>query len=571
MRSASEISALLDALDHRIADDLEDQDLDFKEWPTQSMDKAVRLAVEMAVCMANGGGGTVVFGVADRVVGRVNAIKGVPPEVDVNRLKRAVYDSTDPKVTPVFEVLQVPEGTGRLVVMQVHPGMPPYTDTRGMGKVRVGKDCQPLTGTMRRRIAVETGDSDFTATWLEGSAESLVSRAAVEDLRESAREERAPDDLLKMSDMDLLNALRVTRDGRLSRGGLLLVGKAAAIRQAVPGYKWTHLRMRGDTEYTDRADGTEALAVALGRLKDRVMADNPITTLRHGLFHFEYRTFPEIALREALMNAFCHADFGLAGPIMVKQYPRKLEISNPGGFIGGITPDNILHHPPVARNPHLVEALTRLRLVNRSNLGMSRMYTALLVEGKEPPIIEEVGEAVRVTLVASEMSAEFRAFVSMEERAGRSLTVDHLLVLQYLMRHGELDTPTAARICQRAEATTREILSEMKRERGYLERGGTGRGTYWTLRADVHQKLVAAGDKDRDRRIDWEAAKTRVLSILRQRSEQEEGLSNREIRQITHLDRHQVWRLMKELREENPQIKPPGRGAAARHRYVRDK
>ena len=81
----------------------------------------MRTVVQMAVCMANGGGGTVVFGVADRSQGRESAILGVPPEIDINLLKKAVYDQTDPKITPVFEELAVPEGTGRLLLMQIYP------------------------------------------------------------------------------------------------------------------------------------------------------------------------------------------------------------------------------------------------------------------------------------------------------------------------------------------------------------------------------------------------------------------------------------------------------------------
>ena len=72
---------------------------------------------------------------------------------------------------------------------------------------------------------------------------------------------------------------------------------------------------------------------------------------------------------------------------MVKLYSNRIEISNNGGFIGGINPDNILHHQPVVRNPLLVEALTRLRLVNRTNLGISRMFSKMLMEGKEPPVM----------------------------------------------------------------------------------------------------------------------------------------------------------------------------------------
>ena len=71
---------------------------------------------------------------------------------------------------------------------------------------------------------------------------------------------------------------------------------------------------------------------------ERIGADNPITTVKQGLFHFEYRAYPEIALREVLMNAFCHTDLRAGGPIIVKHYPTKIVIGNPGGFIAGITP-----------------------------------------------------------------------------------------------------------------------------------------------------------------------------------------------------------------------------------------
>jgi ATP-dependent DNA helicase RecG len=162
MRSLVDIRQLLSELDIKPADELEDQDLDFKEWKGRNPKEALELVTEIAVCMANGGGGTVVFGVKDKTIGRARAIPGIPLEVDINRLRKGVYDSTDPKITPVFEELPVAEGSGRLLVMQIHPGFPPYTDTSGRGKVRIGKDCQPLTGTLRRRIMVETGETDLT-------------------------------------------------------------------------------------------------------------------------------------------------------------------------------------------------------------------------------------------------------------------------------------------------------------------------------------------------------------------------------------------------------------------------
>ena len=187
-----EVEALLERLESCCADDLESQDLDFKEWDTRSLSQSVRTVVAAAVCMANGGGGTVVFGVADKLVGRDSAILGVPPEVSVNRLRVAVYDSTDPKLTPVFQELHVPEGTGRLILMHVHPGMPPYTDTGGRGTIRIGRDCKPLTGTLRRSLLEETEDHDFSAGTVDAPLRRLISPVAMESLRDAATAERAP-------------------------------------------------------------------------------------------------------------------------------------------------------------------------------------------------------------------------------------------------------------------------------------------------------------------------------------------------------------------------------------------
>jgi len=108
----------------------------------------------------------------------------------------------------------------------------------------------------------------------------------------------------------------------------------------------------------------------------------------------------------------------------------------------------------------------------------------------------------------------------------------------------------------------------MEQRLGYLERGGSGRGTYWTLRPKVHRRLAGPGHPERDRRIDWEAAKTRILSVLMERARRgEPGISNAEIQQITHYDRNQARLLMQELIQENPQVSQTGGKRWGRYTY----
>ena len=154
-----------------------------------------------------------------------------------------------------------------------------------------------------------------------------------------------------------------------------------------------------------------------------------------------------------------------------------------------------------------------------------------------------------------------------ESRRGRNLGVDELLLLQYLLQHQEVDTATAATLCQRSEAEIRERLTTME-GRGYIEHGGTKRGAYWCIDLALYKRLADDGQAEKRRRIDWEAAKTRVLSILMERARRgEPGLSNKEIRQITRYDRSQARRLMQELMQENAGLRQVGERRWARYEY----
>lgn len=64
----------------------------------------------MAVCMANGGGGNIVFGVADKVQGRQNAIRGVPNDLDLYMLQNRVYTKTDPHLLPTLQYISCTRG-----------------------------------------------------------------------------------------------------------------------------------------------------------------------------------------------------------------------------------------------------------------------------------------------------------------------------------------------------------------------------------------------------------------------------------------------------------------------------
>lgn len=212
-KTRAEVEELLERLDERSADELESQDVDFKEW-SRDAKAAVIQAVDWAVCMANGGGGTIVFGVADDLVGRRNAIVGVPGSLDVDRLRLAVRDRTDPKLTPAFDEIEVPEGTGRVVAMHVHAERPPYTDTSGKGLIRIGKDCKPLTGGMRLAVRDKLARRSSSHGRNRGAEWDSIKAMALAAIRSEAAQGRAPlanADLRRITGLDRHRVYRLVQ------------------------------------------------------------------------------------------------------------------------------------------------------------------------------------------------------------------------------------------------------------------------------------------------------------------------------------------------------------------------
>ena len=174
------------------------------------------------------------------------------------------------------------------------------------------------------------------------------------------------------------------------------------------------------------------------------------------------------------------------------------------------------------------------------------MFESTLIGGNEPPHIVDEESAVRVVFKSQETAQPFRQFIAEEGKASRVLDVDHLLVLRYLLSHPEVDTATAAELCQRRDAEMRDVLGEIVQVFDYLQRGGAGRGTWWRMKSALHRRLEGLGHAERDQRIDWDVAKTRVLSMLKQRARRgEPGLTNAGIREVTAYSRLQVNRLLR--------------------------
>ncbi|MCX6586373.1 MAG: putative DNA binding domain-containing protein [Acidobacteria bacterium] len=163
--------------------------------------------------------------------------------------------------------------------------------------------------------------------------------------------------------------------------GLLVAGRVPA--DWIPGAYTQFLRVAGvdlSGPVADEAVIHGTVADQIRRLEEKLAA-HQVRGVRFADVDREARSerYPMEALRQLVRNAFMHRSYEATNaPVRVYWFDDRLEIHNPGGPFGSVTPENF-GQPGVTdyRNPNLAEALRALGFVQRFGAGIPVARKAL--------------------------------------------------------------------------------------------------------------------------------------------------------------------------------------------------
>jgi ATP-dependent DNA helicase RecG len=221
--------------------------------------------------------------------------------------------------------------------------------------------------------------------------------------------------------------------------GLLLIGKLEALRRLLPAHEVAFQVLEGTDVRVNEFQRAPLIRV-FERVQELFSARATEVELEVGLFRVPVPNVDRSAFREALVNALTHRDYTQIGAVHVQWHTRELVISNPGGFVAGVTVENLLSVPPRPRNPRLADAFKRLGLAERTGRGVDKIFAGLLRFGRRAP---DYGSSNSSTVVVRLSCAEadlafLRMVVEAERRSGASLPVEALLVLGALRDQGRV-------------------------------------------------------------------------------------------------------------------------------------
>lgn len=353
----------------------ESETLELKEIVVEDIKKEI-------IAFANSAGGTLYVGVADdgRVVGVEN------PDGVTQQISNMVRDSIKPDVTLFTRYETKMEDGKQIVAVEVQRGTerPYYLAKKGLRPegvyVRQGTSSVPATTTAIRRMIKDTDGDSFEA--MRSLEQNLTFQATAKEFASQNLAFGVP----QMKTLGILNT-----DGIYTNLGLLLSEQCAhTVKAAV--FEGTDQSI-----FRDRQEFTGSLLQQMGEIYEYIDRRNQVRSTFEKLRRIDVRDYPEVAIREALLNSLVHRDYSFSASTLISVYEDRIEFTSIGGLPAGIALEDIMIGLSVCRNPKLANVFYRLELIEAYGTGMKKIMSAYETSTKKP-VITTTENAFKIVL-----------------------------------------------------------------------------------------------------------------------------------------------------------------------------
>lgn len=93
---------------------------------------------------------------------------------------------------------------------------------------------------------------------------------------------------------------------------------------------------------------------------------------------------PKRALREDIVNCYCHRDYTLSGDVKIEFYDDRVQIFSPGSLPDGLTLENIKMGMVAKRNKIIVNTLDKIDVIENYASGVRRIFEDYADFTKQP-------------------------------------------------------------------------------------------------------------------------------------------------------------------------------------------
>lgn len=170
--------------------------------------------------------------------------------------------------------------------------------------------------------------------------------------------------------------LKLIKDGQYNNLAFLLSDQCSY------SIKVATFQGKGQMIFKDRRELTGSIFKQLNELYEYINLRNKIHAKIEGLYRIDKRDYPEVAIKEVIMNLLIHRDYSFNANPLVKIFDDRIEFLSIGGLVSGIKLEDALAGVSICRNQNLADIFYQLHLIKNNGTGLSKIMNAY----KDSPI-----------------------------------------------------------------------------------------------------------------------------------------------------------------------------------------
>lgn len=368
----------------------EDKNIEYKGiQKIRTGDKGFKELAGTCVALANAQGGKIYIGIDNKTltVGENQLITTQEQNDAVSKLRSLCFS-----VAITSSEILSDENGSQYFIITVFPSTKTIASTSdGKLFVRIVDKCEPVRSEDIQRLAEEKGAYQWEInttkySWYDNIVKSNLQKFAAE-IRQSAR---VKEHIKQLDDIEIAENYHLIDGDKLTNLGVLWIGtpkQRAGLCYPLTVQYIVYNTLEEKVRKEEWHDLTMNPKELLLDIEQKAVELTYSYEFPNGLFRKQIRHYNPKLLRELLVNAFAHRSFTISNDIMIKVYPDRLEISNPGGLPLGISKENILHTKH-RRNPNMIEIMSALEMMEGEGSGYDLIYELNAKEAKLPPEVD---------------------------------------------------------------------------------------------------------------------------------------------------------------------------------------
>lgn len=425
------------------------------------------------IAFANCNGGKLYVGVRDD--GTVTGLED--PDSAALQISNMVRDTIRPDITMFLHYETINENDKKIVSVDIQRGTdrPYYIAKKGMRPegvyVRQGYSSVPATDAAIRRMIKETDGDRFEN--MRSMNQELTFEAAKKEFQ--SRE-------IDFGPQQIRSLKLIDSDGLYTNLALLLSD------QCVHSIKAAVFQGTDQAIFKDRREFSGSLMKQMHEVYDFIDFRNQTRATIEKLLRVDVRDYPEIAIREALLNLLVHRDYSFSASALISIYENRIEFVSIGGLMPEIELEDIMAGISICRNQNLANIFYRLQLIEAYGTGISKIMNAYEGTNTKPRIettkntfkiiLPNFNTGAAVTVTSPPAEEDIHVLVLNDTPA---LSSQEKRILEYARNYDRITKNKAASLLKVSASTAARLINRLLKQ-DLLVRHGKARNTYYTAK-----------------------------------------------------------------------------------------